>query len=113
MAIPARQIGQPSSTKAKLLWNISKQLENLIHVMYNKSNGNQDGNYLTSFVDDFRARVLNDGGTFEAYSCLYNSIRGNLSYGGYLTHKFQSRVSLDGGQFEANGCLVNFINSLN
>ena len=27
MAIPAKQIGQPSSTKAALLWNISKQLE--------------------------------------------------------------------------------------
>jgi hypothetical protein len=35
MAIPSKQIGQPSSTKAKLLWNISKQLENLTRVMYN------------------------------------------------------------------------------
>lgn len=35
MAIPSRQIGQPSSTKAQLLWNISKQLENLIKVAGN------------------------------------------------------------------------------
>ena len=35
MAIPSRQIGQPSSTKAQLLWNISKQLEALTRVMYN------------------------------------------------------------------------------
>jgi hypothetical protein len=35
MAIPARQIGQPSSTKAQLLWNISKQLETLIKVAGN------------------------------------------------------------------------------
>jgi hypothetical protein len=35
MAIPSIQIGQPSSTKAKLLWQISKQLENLTRVMYN------------------------------------------------------------------------------
>jgi hypothetical protein len=36
MAIPARQIGQPSSTKAQLLWQISKQLQNLTRVMYNR-----------------------------------------------------------------------------
>jgi len=36
MAIPAIQIGQPSSTKAKLLWQISKQLQNLTSVMYNR-----------------------------------------------------------------------------
>ena len=35
MAIPSRQIGQPSSTKAQLLWNISKQLENLIKLAGN------------------------------------------------------------------------------
>ena len=38
MAIPSRQIGQPSSTKAQLLWNISKQLEILNRVMYNAFN---------------------------------------------------------------------------
>jgi hypothetical protein len=37
MAIPARQIGQPSSTKTQLLWQISKQLQNLTRVMYNRS----------------------------------------------------------------------------
>ena len=35
MAIPSKQIGQPSSTKAALLWQISKQLESLTRVMYN------------------------------------------------------------------------------
>ena len=35
MAIPSRQIGQPSSTKAGLLWQISKQLERLTRVLYN------------------------------------------------------------------------------
>jgi hypothetical protein len=34
MAIPSKQIGQPSSTKAALLWQISKQLETLTRVMY-------------------------------------------------------------------------------
>jgi len=34
MAIPSKQIGQPSSTKPALLWQISKQLEALTRVMY-------------------------------------------------------------------------------
>lgn len=35
MAIPSKQIGQPSSTKAALLWEISKQLETLTKVAGN------------------------------------------------------------------------------
>ena len=35
MAISSKQIGQPSSTKAGLLWQISKQLERLTRVLYN------------------------------------------------------------------------------
>lgn len=38
MAIPSRQIGGPSNTKAELLWNISKQLEILTRVMYTAFN---------------------------------------------------------------------------
>lgn len=38
MAIPSRQIGQPSSTKQQLLWQISKQLETLTKVAYNAFN---------------------------------------------------------------------------
>jgi hypothetical protein len=34
MAIPSQQIGW--SQKSKLLWNISKQLETLIRVTYNR-----------------------------------------------------------------------------
>jgi hypothetical protein len=33
MAIPSKQIGQPSSTKAGLLWQISKQLQYLTGVI--------------------------------------------------------------------------------
>ena len=36
MAIPSRQIGW--STKANLLWQISKQLEALSGIMYNRGN---------------------------------------------------------------------------
>jgi hypothetical protein len=38
MGISAGQIGQSSSTKAKLLLQISKQLEYLTRVMYNFGN---------------------------------------------------------------------------
>jgi hypothetical protein len=41
MAIPSQQIGW--SQRAKLLWNISKQLENLTKVMYNR--GSQTATY--------------------------------------------------------------------
>ena len=36
MAIPSQQIGW--SQRAKLLWNISKQLEALSGIMYNRGN---------------------------------------------------------------------------
>jgi hypothetical protein len=39
MAIPSKQIGQPSGTKPALLWQISKQLERLTRVLYNAGGG--------------------------------------------------------------------------
>lgn len=68
--------------------------------------------YLTSFVNTFSARVIADSGTFEATTCLYNNINGDLSNGGALTQLFKGRVSLDSGVFEADVCLINFCNSL-
>jgi hypothetical protein len=68
--------------------------------------------YLIPFVNSFQTRVVADSGTFEAYSCLYNSINGELSNGGALTQLFKGRVGLDSGVFEADVCLINFCNSL-
>lgn len=68
--------------------------------------------YLVTFVDNFQSRVTTDSGTFEAYSCLYNTINGELSNGGALVHPFEARTVADSGVFEADTCLINFVNSL-
>lgn len=68
--------------------------------------------YLVTFVDNFQSRVTTDLGTFEAYSCLYNSFNGELSNGGALVHPFEARTVADSGVFEADTCLINFVNSL-
>ena len=68
--------------------------------------------YLVTFIDNFQSRVTTDLGTFEAYSCLYNSFNGELSNGGAIAIPFEDRVVLDSGVFEADTCLINFVNSL-
>jgi hypothetical protein len=68
--------------------------------------------YLVTFVNNFQTRVTNDSGTFEAYSCLYNSFNGELSNGGALVIPFEARVVADSGLVEAEVCLINFVNSL-
>ena len=68
--------------------------------------------YLVTFVNNFQTRVTTDLGTFEAYSCLYNTINGDLSNGGALFLPFRARVLADGGVSEAEVCLIDFINTL-
>lgn len=68
--------------------------------------------FLTTFLNNFKSRVETDLGTFEAYSCLYNTINGELSNGGALVHPFEARTVADSGVFEADTCLINFVNSL-
>jgi len=67
MAIPSRQIGW--STKANLLWQISKQLEQLIKV--------SAPNKIKDLIALFKLRVGFNNGTFEAEACL-NAILTNL-----------------------------------
>ncbi len=68
--------------------------------------------YLTTFTNSFQNRVIADGGTFEAYRCLYEKLDGNLSNGGALFLPFNSRVLADSGVVESDVCLINFINTL-
>lgn len=68
--------------------------------------------YIKTFVDLFQSRVTTDSGTFESYTCLYNSINGDLSNGGALVLGFEGRLGLDSGVMEADICLINFVNSL-
>lgn len=66
-------------------------------------------------VDEFKSRVLADGGTFEADACLKRQI---TSLGGVngialkTTSDFAQRVLADGGTYEADNCLLNKINAL-
>lgn len=66
-------------------------------------------------VDRFKERVEDDGGTFEAGTCLQNNI---LSLGGVYgvglntITDFSQRVLADSGTFESGNCLLQTINSL-
>ena len=68
--------------------------------------------YLTTYENAFQSRVTTDLGTFEAYSCLYNTMLGELSNGGAKTLLFEGRVGLDSGVVEADTFLISFINNL-
>lgn len=68
--------------------------------------------FLTTFLNNFQSRVTTDLGTFESYSCLYNTINGELSNGGALVIPFKDRTVADSGVVEADTCLINFVNSL-
>jgi hypothetical protein len=71
MAIPARQIGQPSSTKAQLLWQISKQLENLIRVTYNRGVGISTTTTTTTTVGPFINTIIISNGSLSATNGTY------------------------------------------
>jgi len=58
MAIPSRQIGW--STKSNLLWQISKQLENLTRVMYNRGSHTTTTTTTTSSLNDFLTTLSGD-----------------------------------------------------
>ena len=58
MAIPSRQIGW--STKSNLLWQISKQLENLTKVTYNRGSHTTTTTTTTSSLNDFLTTLSGD-----------------------------------------------------
>lgn len=66
-------------------------------------------------VNKFKDRVIADGGTFEADSCLVsqiNSLGGVYGVALNTITDFANRVQTDGGTFEAENCLLNIINDL-
>lgn len=66
-------------------------------------------------VNKFKDRVIADGGTFEADSCLVsqiNSLGGVYGVALNTISDFANRVQTDGGTFEAENCLLNIINDL-
>lgn len=66
-------------------------------------------------ANKFKDRVIADGGTFQADTCLKNNI---IALGGVYgvalntITDFSKRVLLDSGTYEAENCLLNTINSL-
>jgi len=66
-------------------------------------------------ANTFKNRVIADGGTFEADSCLVsqiNSLGGVYGVALNTISDFANRVQADFGTFEAENCLLNTINSL-
>ena len=66
-------------------------------------------------VDRFEQRVEDDGGTFEAGTCLKKTIESLGGVYGVGLNKvidFQENVLNDGGTFESQNCLLQTINSL-
>ena len=60
-------------------------------------------------VSDFRARVIADGGTFEAYACMsaqINALKAINLYpvGDAVMQALQTRIATDSGTFEAYNC---------
>ncbi|MBP9690307.1 MAG: hypothetical protein KBE91_11890 [Bacteroidia bacterium] len=62
-------------------------------------------------VKDFRARVIADGGTFEAYDCMVGDINELLALNQIAT-TFNLRVLADSGTFEQINCLQTTITDL-
>jgi len=66
-------------------------------------------------ANKFKDRVIADGGTFQADSCLVNQINSLGGVYGVALNTitdFAKRVLLDSGTYEAENCLLNTINSL-
>lgn len=71
-----------------------------------------DYGFIDAFITSFSSRITTDSGTFEASSCLYNSLKGMITDGGIYENAFGNRVVTDSGVMEADVCLINFVNSL-
>jgi hypothetical protein len=66
-------------------------------------------------INAFKARVLADGGIFEAEQCLKKTLiglGGISSYEGFLISNFTTRVLADSGIIEAQSCLLTTLENL-
>lgn len=69
-----------------------------------------------AYVDDYRNRVLNDGGTYEAGECVNDALLalgvGTESRSNIWQQYDEDRVLADGGTYEGGNCVVDAINAL-
>lgn len=70
---------------------------------------------VNKIISDFKTRVLADGGTFEAQTCLQKTLASLLIEFGEveeIIYDFKTRVLANGGLFEAETCLSTILNEL-
>tara|TARA_R110000822_G_scaffold68577_1_gene166847 strand:+ start:359 stop:700 length:342 start_codon:yes stop_codon:yes gene_type:complete len=67
---------------------------------------------IEDIINNFKTRVSDDGGTFEAESFLRSTLTG-LADESNLANSFKLRVSNDGGLFEAESFLLSTLTNLN
>lgn len=88
----------------------------MVIAIINSINGKSSGGTAAIIARAFKARVIADGGTFEAMPCLIATIRKleqiNIPFADNTARQFKLRVYSDGGLFEAESCLVQTINNL-
>lgn len=67
------------------------------------------------YINNFKTRVLADGGTFEAQTCLQKTLSSLLINFGEveeIVYNFKTRIIADGATFEAESCLLTTLNEL-
>jgi len=86
---------------------MSTAIGNGIGIPFNKRSGGQ----ANTIVNAFKARVISEGGTFEATNCMVAQINELLSLEQIVT-TFNLRVVAAGGTFEAVNCCQTIITDL-
>jgi hypothetical protein len=129
MAIPSREIGQPSSTKAQLLWNISKQLEVLTKVMYTAFNPPAPSTTTTTttaastyptVLTIVNNSSINHGAYTSTFYVIYNSVPTTVVSGSSLdagqTMSFSGNSTLDSNNvlqlYSNNGLLPFYVDTV-
>lgn len=65
-------------------------------------------------LNEYRERVLADGGIVEGFLCAIAALRlPGVNIGQFYFDQFEGRVIADGGVVEAEQCTVNAINNIN
>ena len=67
-------------------------------------------------IYSFQQRVIEDGGEFEAGSCLNNTVTNLSNIDGTvseLSYLFEQRILTDSGVLESSECLINNLTNLN
>ena len=68
----------------------------------------------SSIFNQYRSRVIADGGVVEAFSCTIARLRlPGVNVGQYLFDNYEARVIAAGGVVEGEQCTITNLNNLN